>query len=115
MKIYYPLAEFFRDVEASPPHPPNTVYRVSVGHEMWDDGPQSVAKIQMVYDGRVSGRRSPSFPFRSDDFKRVSEALTALMALTPGSPEAALATKAHTSAQVDNIRTKFLEKQSMKV
>lgn len=65
-------------VEASPPHAPGTCYLVSIGYEMWEDGPEEVIKIQMQYSGKVSGRRSPSFPKNTDDFVRVAEAVEAL-------------------------------------
>lgn len=66
-------------VPASKPHRKDTYYRVSVGQEEWENGFVSVAKIQMVYDGVVSGRRSPSYPIGSDDHKKVKEAIDRLM------------------------------------
>lgn len=66
------------DVQASPPHPPNTLYRVSIGSEQWGDVFTKVIKIQMVYDGVVSGRRSPSYPVNSNDFYLVSDAFNKL-------------------------------------
>lgn len=78
MKVYFPIR--YKYVDAAPGHhPPNTKYRVSIGHEHWDEGPQLVYKIQMVYDGVVSGRRSPSYPTGTDDWKRVVAAMRALM------------------------------------
>jgi len=75
MKVYFPT--HYLDVKASAPHPADTAYRVSRGAEHWEDdeGPHQVVKIQMVYAGRVSGRRSPSFPLGTDDAKRVMKAL----------------------------------------
>lgn len=58
-------------VKASKPHPDNTQYKVSRGLEVWGDENHEVVKIQMVYDGQVAGRRSPSFPLGTDDFQRV--------------------------------------------
>lgn len=64
------------DVPASEPHPPNTHYRVSKGVEHWGDGEQRyVYKIQMVYDGVVARRKSPSYPEDADDFENVLEAM----------------------------------------
>jgi hypothetical protein len=37
-------------------------YAIGIGTEMWADGPVSVLKIQMAYDGQVAGRKAPSFP-----------------------------------------------------
>lgn len=76
-KVYHPF--LFEDVDASPPHDQRTKYRVSFGIEYWDDEqPQEVAKIQMVFDGIVSGRRSPSFPAGSNDVARCVEAFKRL-------------------------------------
>lgn len=79
-KVYFPLR--FIDVPASPPHEGDPAYRVSVGIEHWADGapPENVYKIQMVYGGRVAGRKSPSFPEGSDDIERVYQAMADLKA-----------------------------------
>ncbi|WP_186431381.1 hypothetical protein [Clostridium sp. BSD9I1] len=64
-------------VKASEPHPANTAYRIAFGKEKWNkDVP--VFKIQMVYNGKVSGRRSPSYPQGSDDYERVEKAMNYL-------------------------------------
>lgn len=77
MQVYFPIR--FIDVPASPPHDPTTSYRVSTGREHWGDGHfAEVEKIQMVYRGRVSGRRSPSFPIGSADWAAVNGALEQL-------------------------------------
>ena len=73
MKTFYPRIS--RDVEASFPHPDNTVYRVSVGDEDWDGSFVQVIKVQMVYNGITAGRKSPSYPIGTDDFERVSKAI----------------------------------------
>lgn len=65
---------------ASPPHPQNTEYKVSIGIELWDNYPAHVVKVQMVYNGKVEGRKSPSFPTGTDDFERVSVAINELIA-----------------------------------
>lgn len=73
-RVYFP--QFYEDVKASAPHPPETYYRVSRGVEHWGDGePQYVYKIQMVYDGVVAGRKSPSFPDNSNDMEAVLDAM----------------------------------------
>lgn len=76
MKVYYPVRVI--DVEASPPHDEGTSYKVSVGMERWGDVHERVFKVQMAYDGQVSGRRSPSYPEDSDDLERVIAALQEL-------------------------------------
>ena len=73
MKVYYPIR--FVDVPASPPHPPNTFYRISFGLEHWDSTHAYVFKVQMVYDGQVAGRKTPSFPMESQDLQAVNKAL----------------------------------------
>ena len=78
-KRYFPIR--FIDVPASAPHAENTAYRVSYGSEHWDDGaPKYVYKVQMVYDGKVSGRRSPSYPSDCDDLDQVMDALDRIKA-----------------------------------
>ena len=77
-RVYHPLR--FKDVPASPPHAENTSYRVSIGVEYWDGYPAHVEKVQMVYEGRVSGRRSPSYPVGTDDRKRAIAALDEIRA-----------------------------------
>jgi len=74
-KVFHPV--HFIDVPASAPHAPNTKYRVSIGVEDWEEGETSVevVKVQMVYDGQVSGRSSPSYPKGNGDLEKVLEAL----------------------------------------
>lgn len=73
-KIFYPQKSIL--VNASSPHPPNTQYKISIGSEDWGtSGFANVVKVQMVYDGKVEGRRSPSFPIGTDDLKKVLEAI----------------------------------------
>src|SRR4051794_3926771 len=81
MRTYHPAV--WEDVPASHPHSVDTHYRVSIGLEDWEDGPQPVEKVQMVYAGRVSGRRPPSYPAESDDHERVVAALKRLRARSP--------------------------------
>jgi hypothetical protein len=77
-KVFFPKAHIL--VPASSPHPPNTQYRVAIGEEIWDDKRHKVLKIQMVYNGEVAGRRSPSYPLGTDDYIRVTEAADRLYA-----------------------------------
>lgn len=77
-KTFYP--KFYVMVAASAPHPNNTEYKVSIGEEWWDDKAHQVLKVQMVYDGEIAGRRSPSYPLGSDDFQRVQVAVNTLLA-----------------------------------
>jgi len=73
-KVFFPIR--FLDVPASPPHDGNPAYRVAFGIEHWGDGSaQPVYKIQMVYNGAVAGRKSPSYPEGTDDLDRVLDAL----------------------------------------
>ncbi|MGG2111906.1 hypothetical protein ABFY60_15510 [Lysinibacillus pakistanensis] len=67
-------------VPASAPHPENTEYKVSIGYEKWDDTMHKVIKVQMVYDGVIAGRRSPSYPLDKDDYYRVNDAIQRLHA-----------------------------------
>ncbi len=70
-KTFFPRADKTAFISASTPHPENTQYKISIGLETWGDKNHEVVKIQMVYDGEVAGRRSPSFPLGTDDFQRV--------------------------------------------
>ena len=79
-RVYYPRKSIL--VPASEPHPAGTEYKVSLGDEEWNGVYHSVIKIQMVYDGRVAGRKSPSFPLTSDDYMRVNKAIQELTART---------------------------------
>ena len=79
-KTFFPSANKTIFVKASQPHPENTEYKISIGLEQWDDGNHEVVKIQMVYNGEVAGRRSPSYPIGTDDFQRVCRKTEELMA-----------------------------------
>ena len=79
-KTFFPLAQKTVYVDASAPHPPNTQYKISIGHETWGNDNHEVVKVQMVYDGAVSGRRSPSYPLGTDDYQRVTNKLQELIA-----------------------------------
>lgn len=77
-KVFFPKVHTM--VPASSPHPPNTQYKIAIGDEIWGGKRHRVLKIQMVYDGEIAGRRSPSYPLGTDDYKRVMEAADQLYA-----------------------------------
>lgn len=70
-KTFFPKADKVAFIKASKPHPDNTEYKISIGLEDWGGEMHEVVKVQMVYDGEVAGRRSPSFPLGTDDMQRV--------------------------------------------
>jgi len=70
-KTYFPDPNRIATLDASPPHPAGTKYKISIGYEIWDMN-RAVVKIQMEYLGRVEGRKVPSFPLGTDDFQRVT-------------------------------------------
>lgn len=65
-------------IPASPPHE-NAEYVISIGTEMWGFEPQQVIKVQMAYDGKISGRRSPSYPVGTEDYTRVNAEIEKLI------------------------------------
>ncbi|NNL77654.1 MAG: NADH:flavin oxidoreductase [Desulfobacterales bacterium] len=65
-------------VPASPPHPPGTGYKVSIGLEEWESNYVPVVKIQMICDGKTS-EQSPSFPLDTPDHQRVCKTITELL------------------------------------
>ena len=79
-KTFFPYDNKTVFVNASLPHPPNTQYKISIGLETWGNENHEVVKIQMVYDGEVAGRRSPSYPLGTDDYQRVMTKLLELIA-----------------------------------
>jgi 2,4-dienoyl-CoA reductase-like NADH-dependent reductase (Old Yellow Enzyme family) len=66
------------NVPASPPHPPGTNYKISIGLEEWKQNYVPVIKIQMVYNGKIS-EQSPSFPLGTDDHQEVNKAVIELL------------------------------------
>ena len=76
-KVFYPKDFILVDSKSSE-HPPNTQYKVAIGAEDWNGRHVDVIKVQMVYDGRISGRRSPSYPIETDDYDRVHKAVLEL-------------------------------------
>ena len=76
-KTFFP--ELIEHISASPPHPDDTEYRVSVGMEDWEGSFVPVAKVQMVYKGAVAGRKSPSYPIGTRDYDNVNKTLDRLV------------------------------------
>ncbi len=74
--MFYPKMTI--NVPASAPHPEGTEYRVSIGEEDWEGIYPIVVKVQMVYNGKVAGRKSPSYPVGTDDSQRVAAAVAEL-------------------------------------
>ncbi|HHB1888848.1 TPA: hypothetical protein ACOQ40_005299 [Bacillus cereus] len=58
-KVFDPRRAIF--IPATGGHPPLTEYRVAWGYEQWNQ-PVPVTKVQMVYNNKVAGRLSPSYP-----------------------------------------------------
>lgn len=78
-KVFFPRV--FVLVEASRPHPDNTHYKVAIGPEDWGNGVfAEVVKVQMVYNGTVSGRQAPSYPLNTTDRRIVTGAIERLEA-----------------------------------
>lgn len=75
-RVFYPRKSI--TVSASAPHPAGTEYKISIGDEEWEGYFHTVIKVQMVYDGKVAGRKSPSYPIGTDDAQRVAEAVQRL-------------------------------------
>jgi len=65
-------------ITASPPHPPNTNYRISLGLEQVAQGFSSVVKIQLEHNGKTL-QQAPYFPLGSDDYARVSSTIEELL------------------------------------
>jgi len=67
-----------KEILASPPHPPGTSYKISIGLEEWESNYIPIIKVQMAYKGKLS-ERSPSFPLGTDDHDKVNRAITDLL------------------------------------
>ncbi len=74
--MFYPKMSV--NVPASAPHPEGTEYRVSIGEEDWEGIYPIVVKVQMVYNGKIAGRKSPSYPIGTNDSERVAQAIADL-------------------------------------
>ncbi len=81
-KTFFP--ELYELIPASEPYSPGTEYKVSVGLEKWDDKYVPVTKVQMVFDGTISGAKSPSYPLGTEDHLRVARAIDRLVAKKMG-------------------------------
>ena len=75
-QTYFP--QFSETVPASPPHPPGSGYRVSIGLEDFNNNYIPVVKIQMVHNEKVL-EGSLSFPVDSEDHQKVIQTLTDLL------------------------------------
>ena len=74
------LVEFVDATCGDSAHPENTKYKVSIGNESWGDISPLVIKVQMQYEETgLQGRRSPSYPFGTDDYERVHRAIQRLI------------------------------------
>lgn len=70
--------EITETVPASPPLPPGTAYRISIGIEDWNSSFLPVVKIETVINGEVT-KRSTSFPLNSKDHETVSKVIDDLL------------------------------------
>jgi len=70
--------EISETVPASPPLPPGTAYRISIGLEDWNSSFLPVVKIETVIDGEVTNR-STSFPLGSNDHETVAKTIAELL------------------------------------
>ena len=66
------------NVPASPPHPPGTSYKISIGLEQWNSEYIPVIKVQMALNDKVSDR-SPSFPLGTEDHSKVHQTIQRLI------------------------------------
>lgn len=73
--------QFETRIAASHPHPAGSEYVISVGIEDWNGESIMVTKIRMAYNGRIQGRKAPSYPIGTSDFERVSEEVHKLLHL----------------------------------
>jgi len=72
------FAQMTEIIPASPPHPPNTNYRISIGLEQVDGIFSPVVKIQMQHNGMVL-EQAPYFPLGSDDYERINSTIAELL------------------------------------
>ena len=80
-ETFFPqLAE---SIPASLPHPPGTIYRISIGLEQVAAGFSPVVKVEMELNGKVLGQ-IPYFPLGSDDYERISGAIAELLSKQAG-------------------------------
>ncbi|MBW2482017.1 MAG: NADH:flavin oxidoreductase [Deltaproteobacteria bacterium] len=74
-KFFPQLSEI---VPASPPHPPGTGYKISIGLEDWESNYIPIVKIQMIYNERTL-ERGLSFPLGTQDHQKVSRTIADLL------------------------------------
>lgn len=67
-----------KTIPASPPHPPGSCYRISIGLEQVDGLFSPVVKTEMEHNGKVLGQ-TPYFPLGSDDYEWVNGAVAELL------------------------------------
>ena len=70
--------ELSEALPASPPHPPGTEYKISIGLEELESGFFPVVKVQMVYKEQVL-QSSPSFPLGTEDHDKVNKKMIDLL------------------------------------
>lgn len=76
-KTFFPqMTEY---IPASPPHPPGTNYRVSIGLLQVSDVFLPVVKVEMEYCGNALDQ-IPFFPLGSDDYEQTKNAISQLFA-----------------------------------
>ena len=68
-RVFFPKVS--KSIPASSPHPEGTEYMIAIGND--------VIKVQMVYNGKISGRKVPSYPIGSDDAERVYKTICELI------------------------------------
>ncbi len=64
-------------IPASPPHPPETNYKIAIGLEQAGAEFTPVIKVQMERNGKVL-EQAPYFPLGSDDYERISRIIAEL-------------------------------------
>jgi len=65
-------------IPASPPHPPDTNYRISIGLEQIAVEFSPVVKVEMECNGKIL-IQTPYFPLGSDDYRKVSRTIAKLI------------------------------------
>lgn len=76
-RVFFPKVS--KSIPASSPHPEGTEYMIAIGNEEWNGNYYDVIKVQMVYNGKISGRKVPSYPIGSDDAERVYKTICELI------------------------------------
>ncbi|GEM_PF-6674645 len=76
-RIYVPDRNTITRISAEESHGPGVEYVVSSGVEKWGNVEVKVCKVQMAFNGKIQGRKCPSYPTK-EDFERVFQALQEL-------------------------------------